>query len=162
MHDVAYAPESEAQLVALYFHIAAAASPEIAANDTDAIVQQCETLKTFPKRSARGGGDITSWPTRLWFSKARFSRLRNNRHCGDDSRHRLRRAEVRIRFERMAPRRQTTSLRQRESPGNSSSPGPSQENKPYAPPAFGLQSNTARLGWARRREALRKHPQRPR
>lgn len=58
MHDVAYAPESEAQLVALYFHIAAAASPEIAANDTDAIVQQCETLKTFPKRSARGGGDI--------------------------------------------------------------------------------------------------------
>jgi len=56
MHDVAYAPEAEAQLVALYFHIAAAASPEIAANDTDAIVQQCETLKTFPKRSARGGG----------------------------------------------------------------------------------------------------------
>jgi plasmid stabilization system protein ParE len=55
MHDVAYAPEAEAQLVALYFHIAAAASPEIAANDTDAIVQQCETLMTFPKRSARGG-----------------------------------------------------------------------------------------------------------
>jgi plasmid stabilization system protein ParE len=27
MHNVVYAPEAEAQLVALYFHIAAAASP---------------------------------------------------------------------------------------------------------------------------------------
>jgi toxin ParE1/3/4 len=53
MHRVVYAPEAEAQLVALYFHIAAAASPEIAANYTDAIVNQCESLKTFPMRSAR-------------------------------------------------------------------------------------------------------------
>jgi plasmid stabilization system protein ParE len=48
MHRVVYAPEAEAQLVALYFHIAAAASPAIAANYTEAIVKQCESLKTFP------------------------------------------------------------------------------------------------------------------
>lgn len=52
MPQVVYAPEAEAQLVALYFHIAAAASPEIAANYTDAIVKQCESLKTFPVRGA--------------------------------------------------------------------------------------------------------------
>ena len=53
MHRVVYAPEAEAQLVALYFHIAAAASPEIAANYTEAIVKQCESLKTFPSRGTR-------------------------------------------------------------------------------------------------------------
>jgi plasmid stabilization system protein ParE len=53
MHSVIYAPEAEAQLVALFFHIAAAASPEIAARYTDAIVKQCESLKTFPMRGAR-------------------------------------------------------------------------------------------------------------
>jgi toxin ParE1/3/4 len=52
MHSVVYAPEAEAQLVALYFHIAEAASPEIAANYTGAIVKQCESLKTFPFRGA--------------------------------------------------------------------------------------------------------------
>ena len=53
MHRVVYAPEAEAQLVALYFHIAAAASPEIAARYTDAIAKQCESLKTFPMRGAQ-------------------------------------------------------------------------------------------------------------
>ena len=53
MHSVVYAPEAEAQLVALFFQIAAAASPEIAARYTDAIVNQCESLKTFPLRGAR-------------------------------------------------------------------------------------------------------------
>ncbi len=53
MHRVVYAPEAEAQLVALYFHIAAASTPEIAARYTDAIVEQCESLKTFPMRGAR-------------------------------------------------------------------------------------------------------------
>ncbi len=53
MYCVMYAPEAEAQLVTLYFHIASAASPEIAANYTDAIVSQCESLKTFPMRGAR-------------------------------------------------------------------------------------------------------------
>ena len=53
MYSVVYAPEAEAQLVALYSHIAAASTPEIAARYTDAIVKQCESLKTFPMRSAQ-------------------------------------------------------------------------------------------------------------
>lgn len=53
MYSVIYAPEAEAQLVALFLHIAEAASPEIAARYTDAIVEQCESLKTFPMRGAR-------------------------------------------------------------------------------------------------------------
>jgi len=53
MHSVVYAPEAESQLVALFFHIAVAASPEIAARYTDAIVKQCESLKTFPMRGVR-------------------------------------------------------------------------------------------------------------
>lgn len=53
MYHIIYAPEAEAQLLALFFHIAAAASPEIAARYTDAIVEQCESLKTFPMRGAR-------------------------------------------------------------------------------------------------------------
>jgi plasmid stabilization system protein ParE len=53
MHDVVYAPEAEAQLFALYFHIASAASPDIAANYTDAIMKQCESLSAFPHRGAR-------------------------------------------------------------------------------------------------------------
>jgi plasmid stabilization system protein ParE len=42
MHSVIYAPEAEAQLVALFLHIAAAASPEIAARYTDAIVKHAK------------------------------------------------------------------------------------------------------------------------
>lgn len=53
IYRVVYAPEAEAQLLALFFHIAEAASPEIAARYTDAIVEQCESLKTFPKRGAQ-------------------------------------------------------------------------------------------------------------
>jgi plasmid stabilization system protein ParE len=53
MYNVVYAPEAEAQMVDLYFQIAAAASPEIAANYTGAIVKQCESLKTFSMRGAR-------------------------------------------------------------------------------------------------------------
>jgi len=53
MYRVVYAPEAEDQLVALFFHIAAVASTKIAANYTEAIVKQCESLKTFPNRGAR-------------------------------------------------------------------------------------------------------------
>jgi toxin ParE1/3/4 len=53
MHRVVYAPEAEAQLLDLYFYIAAASSPEIAANYTYAIVEKCESLKTFPARGAQ-------------------------------------------------------------------------------------------------------------
>jgi plasmid stabilization system protein ParE len=52
-HDVVYAPEAEAQLLSLYFQIVSAASPDIAANYTDAIMRQCESLSTFPHRGAR-------------------------------------------------------------------------------------------------------------
>ena len=41
------------QLVGLYRHIAAAASPDIAARYTDAIVTDCEGLGTFPQRGSR-------------------------------------------------------------------------------------------------------------
>ena len=53
MHRVVYAPEAEAQLVTLFFQIAAAATPEIAARYTEAIVDQCESLRTFPMRGAQ-------------------------------------------------------------------------------------------------------------
>ncbi len=53
MPQVVYAPEAEAQLVALYFHVAVVASPDIAARYTEAIVKQCESLTTFPLRGAR-------------------------------------------------------------------------------------------------------------
>lgn len=59
-YHVVFSPEAEAQLVALYFHIAEAASPEIAAKYTDAIVKECESLRTLPVRGTsrdyiRGG-----------------------------------------------------------------------------------------------------------
>ncbi|MGB6829946.1 MAG: type II toxin-antitoxin system RelE/ParE family toxin [Terracidiphilus sp.] len=50
MYRVVFAPEAEAQLVALYFQLATAASLEIADSYTEAIVEQCESLKTFPIR----------------------------------------------------------------------------------------------------------------
>jgi toxin ParE1/3/4 len=52
-YQVAFAPEAEAQLLDLYLNIANAASPEIAANYTEAIVEQCESLRTFPLRGAQ-------------------------------------------------------------------------------------------------------------
>jgi plasmid stabilization system protein ParE len=50
MHRVVFAPEAEEQLVALYFQLAAAASPDIAIRYVEAIVEQCESLETFPIR----------------------------------------------------------------------------------------------------------------
>jgi len=50
MYHVVYTPEAEAQLVALYFYIAAAASPEIATEYTSHLVSLCEGLSTFPNR----------------------------------------------------------------------------------------------------------------
>ena len=49
-YRVVFAPEAEAQLVAIFSIIANAASPEAAAKYTDAIVKHCESLKTFPAR----------------------------------------------------------------------------------------------------------------
>ena len=50
---VVFSPEAESQLVALYFHIAEAASPEIAAKYTEEIVRECESLRTLPHRGTR-------------------------------------------------------------------------------------------------------------
>lgn len=52
-YDVVFSPEAEAQLVALYFHIAEEASPEIAAKYTEDIVKECESLRTLPHRGTR-------------------------------------------------------------------------------------------------------------
>jgi plasmid stabilization system protein ParE len=50
---VAFTPEAEEQLVDLYRYIAEAASPDIAARYTDAIVSYCESLHTFPHRGTK-------------------------------------------------------------------------------------------------------------
>ncbi|KAB7585045.1 type II toxin-antitoxin system RelE/ParE family toxin [Verminephrobacter eiseniae] len=52
-YRVIFSPEAEEQLSALYRHIAAAASPGIAARYTEAIVSYCESLCTFPHRGNR-------------------------------------------------------------------------------------------------------------
>lgn len=52
VYTVVFTPEAEAQLVAIYRYIAAAASPQIAERYTSAIVSYCEGLTTFPDRSA--------------------------------------------------------------------------------------------------------------
>lgn len=50
MHSVVFSPEAESQLIALQSHLAAAASPEIAGNYIEKIIEQCERLQTFPMR----------------------------------------------------------------------------------------------------------------
>ncbi|MCF7977706.1 MAG: type II toxin-antitoxin system RelE/ParE family toxin [Chromatiaceae bacterium] len=52
-HRVVFSTEAEDQLVALYRYIADAASPEIAARYTEAIVSYCEGLRTFPHRGTQ-------------------------------------------------------------------------------------------------------------
>lgn len=49
-YRIIFSPEAEEQLAALYRYIAAAASPEIAARYTEAIVSYCESLRTIPHR----------------------------------------------------------------------------------------------------------------
>lgn len=49
-YRVIFTPEAEEQLAALYLHISEAASPDIAAQYTEAIVSYCESLHTFPHR----------------------------------------------------------------------------------------------------------------
>ncbi len=53
IYRVVFSPEAEKQLAALYRYIAAAASPDIAARYTEAIVTYCESLKTFPHRGTK-------------------------------------------------------------------------------------------------------------
>jgi plasmid stabilization system protein ParE len=66
---VVFSPEAEEQLAALYRYIATAASPDIAARYTEAIVNYCETLRTFPQRGVprddvRPGLRITNYKKR--------------------------------------------------------------------------------------------------
>lgn len=68
-YRVVFSPEAEEQLVALYNYIAAAASPDIAAQYTEAIVSYCESLCTFPHRGTmrddvRSGLRITNYKKR--------------------------------------------------------------------------------------------------
>ena len=52
-HRVVFTPESLEQLAQLYHYIAQAASPDIAAGYTDAIVSYCESLRTLPLRGTQ-------------------------------------------------------------------------------------------------------------
>lgn len=67
---VIFSPEAEEQLAALYRYIAQAASPDIAARYTEAIVSYCESLRTFPHRGTmrddvRPGLRITNYKGRV-------------------------------------------------------------------------------------------------
>ena len=52
-HTVVFTSEAEAQFTELYRYISRAASPEIAARFTDAIVTYCESLQNFPRRGLK-------------------------------------------------------------------------------------------------------------
>lgn len=70
MRDIVFTPEAEAQLIELYGYIAFAASPEIAARFTEAILTYCESLRTFHARGIRRddirpGLRITSYRKRV-------------------------------------------------------------------------------------------------
>jgi toxin ParE1/3/4 len=92
--SVVFTPEAENQLAELYRYIAAAASAEVAARYTEAIVAYCEELAAFPHRgSARD--DIRSGLRTIGFR-------RRNRYCircvgpdRGDHRRLLRRARLR-------------------------------------------------------------------
>lgn len=49
-YRIVFSPETREQLAELYRYIAEAASPDIAAQYTEAIVSYCESLCTFPLR----------------------------------------------------------------------------------------------------------------
>jgi plasmid stabilization system protein ParE len=66
---VVFSPEAVEQLAELYRYIAEAASPDVAAQYTEAIVSYCESLDTFPLRGSqrddvRPGLRITNYKKR--------------------------------------------------------------------------------------------------
>lgn len=68
-HRVVFSPEALEQLAGLYRYIAEAASPNVAAQYTEAIVSYCESLRTFPLRGqkrddVRPGLRITNYKKR--------------------------------------------------------------------------------------------------
>lgn len=69
-YRIVFSPEAEEQLAALFCYIAAAASPDTAAQYTEAIVDYCESLRTFPLRGTmrddvRPGLRITNYKKRV-------------------------------------------------------------------------------------------------
>lgn len=69
IYRVVFSSEAQEQLVALYGYIANAASADIAARYTEAIVSYCESLRTFPHRGTmrddvRPGLRITNYKKR--------------------------------------------------------------------------------------------------
>ncbi len=68
-YTVVFSPEAEEQLVDLYRYIAEAASPDVAARYTEAVVSYCESLCVFPLRGTmrddvRPGLRITNYRKR--------------------------------------------------------------------------------------------------
>ena len=68
-HQVVFSPEALEQLAELYRYIAEAASPDVAAHYTEAIVSYCESLCRFPLRGTqredvRPGLRITNYKKR--------------------------------------------------------------------------------------------------
>jgi len=92
VHVVVYSPRAEAQLTDLLALIAQAATPEIAARYVDAIVDQCNSLSTFPMRGACRD-DL--WPgLRIFGFRRRVSiAFVIEQKNGDHSRNLLRRPE---------------------------------------------------------------------
>jgi toxin ParE1/3/4 len=69
-YSVVFTPEAEEQLVELFRYIEAAASAEIAANFTNAIITCCEGLSSFPLRAVsrddiRPGLRVTNYKGRV-------------------------------------------------------------------------------------------------
>jgi len=69
-YRIVFSPEAEEQLIALYSYIADAASPDIAARYTEAVVGYCESLRSFPLRGSarddvRPGLRITNYKKRV-------------------------------------------------------------------------------------------------
>lgn len=52
-YQVIFSPEAEAQLLTIYRWIADGAAPRIAAEFTEAIIEYCEKLESFPERGTR-------------------------------------------------------------------------------------------------------------
>lgn len=68
-YRVIFSPEAQEQLVELYRYVAQAASPNIAARYTDAVLHYCESLRAFPLRGTqrddlRHGLRITNYKKR--------------------------------------------------------------------------------------------------
>ena len=84
VYSVVFTPEAQGQLEALYRYIAEAAAPLVAERYTNAIVNYCESLQTFPIRGARRddirpGLRITNYKGRAVIAFARAGWPRRSR-----------------------------------------------------------------------------------